>query len=208
MSKEAIILSTKSALKQNRLRDASRECGHFIKHGKENLLDEYIAMQSANKGIVAQSSDVALDIKKILGELNSKSAIYAPSAESYIESIKDECHLVPYNKSVDEVRDMLFTTDTAIIKAKCGIADIGVFGVASSKSDPRLASLITKNCIVILEKKSIVRSISDGIKKLRGRAASLPSNMILIAGPSRTADIELKTVFGVHGPQVVYILLV
>ena len=208
MSKEAIISSTKSALKQNRLRDANRECGHFIKHGKDSLLEEYIAMQSANKGIVAESSDVAGDIKKILSDLNSKSAIYAPSTESYIEAIKDECNLMPYNKSVDEIRETLFSIDTAIIKAKCGIADIGVFGVASSKNDPRLASLITKNCIVILEKKSIVRTISDGIQKLRGRAASLPSNIILIAGPSRTADIELKTVFGVHGPQVVYILLV
>ena len=208
MSKEAIISSAKNALQQNRLRGVTRECGHFIKHSKDNLVDEYIAMQSANKGIVAESSDVAGDIKKILADLKSQTAIYAPSVESYIEAIKDECHLMPYNKSVDEVRDTLFGVESAIIKAKCGIADIGVFGVASSKNDPRLASLITKNCIVILEKKSIVRTISDGIKKLRGRATSLPSNMILIAGPSRTADIELKTVFGVHGPQVVHILIV
>ena len=35
-----------------------------------------------------------------------------------------------------------------------------------------------------------------------------PSNILFIAGPSRTADIELKTVFGVHGPQQVYIILI
>ncbi|MGX3010938.1 LutC/YkgG family protein [Helicobacter sp. 23-1044] len=206
MSKEAILNSAKSALQSNKLKDAVREYGGEIKHGKDTLIDEYIAMQSANKGIIVESSDLTADLAQILRDLGSKSNIYAKNAESFIAPLKDEFNLTAYDKSVDEIRDTLFSTDTAIIKAECGIADIGVFGVASSADNPRLASLITKNCIVILEKKNIVKSIKDGIAKLRGE--NLPSNMILIAGPSRTADIELKTVFGVHGPQVVYIILV
>lgn len=206
MSKEAIILSAKNALKQNKLKEASRDYKDFIKHSKNNLVEEYIAMQTANKGIVVESSDLNSTIKDILQTLESKSVIYSPSVENFIAPIKDECKLTPYNKSVDSIRDTLFSTDTAIIKASCGIADIGVFGVASSKNEPRLASLITKNCIAILERKNIVKSISEGVNKLKSR--TLPSNIVLIAGPSRTADIELKTVFGVHGPQVVYIVLV
>lgn len=208
MSKEAIIKSATSALKGNKLKEASRDYKDLIKASKDNLLDEYIAMQSANKGIIIESSEANLtsDIKKILAEVKSQSTLYTLDTEKFIAPIKDECKLMPYNKSVDDMRDMLFSTDTSIIKAECGIADIGVFGVASSAKEPRLASLITKNCIAILERKNVVKSISDGIAKMRGK--SLPSNMILIAGPSRTADIELKTVFGVHGPQVVYIVLV
>lgn len=208
MSKEAIIKSTTSALKSNKLKEASRDYKDLIKAGKDNVLDEYIAMQVANKGIVVESDEknLAQDLKKILGELKSQSTLYTLDTEQFIAPIKDECKLLPYNKSVDEIRDTLFSTDTSIIKAECGIADIGVFGVASSAKEPRLASLITKNCIAILERKNVVKSISDGIAIMRSK--NLPSNMILIAGPSRTADIELKTVFGVHGPQVVYIVLV
>ena len=208
MSKEAIIKSATSALKGNKLKEASRDYKDLIKASKDNLVDEYIAMQSANKGIIIESNEANLtsDIKKILDKVKSQSTLYTLDVEKFIEPIKSECKLMPYDKSVDDMRDTLFSTDTSIIKAECGIADIGVFGVASSAKEPRLASLITKNCIAILERKNVVKSISDGIAKMRGK--SLPSNMILIAGPSRTADIELKTVFGVHGPQVVYIVLV
>ena len=38
-------------------------------------------------------------------------------------------------------------------------------------------------------------------------AGVLPSNVLFIAGPSRTADIELITVFGVHGSQKVHLIL-
>lgn len=208
MSKEAIIKSATSALKGNKLKEASRDYKDLIKASKADLLEEYIAMQVANKGIVVESSkaNLAKDLKKILGEIKSQSTLYTLDTEEYIAPIKAECKLLPYDKSVDEIRDTLFSTDTSIIKAECGIADIGVFGVASSAKEPRLASLITKNCIAILERKDVVKSISEGVSKLK--AKKLPSNIVLIAGPSRTADIELKTVFGVHGPQVVYIVLV
>lgn len=209
MSKEAILKSAVSALKSNKLKEVSREYKDLIKASKDSVLDEYVAMQVANKGIVVESSkeNLVQDLKKILGELKSKSILYTLDIEKIIAPIKDEYKLMPYNKSVDEIRDTLFGTETSIIKAACGIADIGVFGVASSAKEPRLASLITKNCIVILERKDVVKSIVDGIAKMRNSKA-LPSNMVLIAGPSRTADIELKTVFGVHGSQVVYIMLV
>lgn len=212
MSKDAILKSAISALKSNKLKEVSREYNDLIKASKDSVLDEYIAMQSANKGIVVESSkeNLANDLGTILNNLKTKSILYTLYTKAFIAPIKDKYKLMPYNKSVDEMRDTLFSTETSIIKASCGIADIGVFGVASSVNEPRLASLITKNCIAILERKDVVKSISDGIAKMREslKGDALPSNMILIAGPSRTADIELKTVFGVHGSQVVYIVLV
>lgn len=206
MSKIEILSGLKEALNNNKISAVNKDYKDLIKHSHNEIVKEYIQIQIANKAIVIESSDYLSDIKKILKEIDSKKTIYTLDVEDFIAPLKGECNLLAYDKSVDEIREELFNTDTSIIKAGCGIADIGVFGVASSPKEPRLASLITKNCIVILEKKDIVQSINDGVNKLKG--GNLPSNIILIAGASRTADIELQTVFGVHGPQRVYIILI
>ena len=38
--------------------------------------------------------------------------------------------------------------------------------------------------------------------------SELPSSLTLITGPSKTGDIELKLVTGVHGPGGVHVILI
>lgn len=121
--------------------------------------------------------------------------------------------LLPYTQSVDSMRDRLFGISASIVQARCGIADLGVIALSSNENAPRLSSLITNICIYLLDKNHIVPNMLEGIKfakeyeRKRSGSEILPSNIILVAGPSRTADIELQTVFGVHGPRKTYTVL-
>ena len=121
--------------------------------------------------------------------------------------------LLLYTQSVDSMRDRLFGISASIVQARCGIADLGVLALSSNENAPRLSSLITNICIYLLDKNNIVPNMLEGVRfakeyeRKRSGSEVLPSNIILVAGPSRTADIELQTVFGVHGPRKTYTVL-
>lgn len=91
--------------------------------------------------------------------------------------------------------------------ATAGLADKGTLVLVSGPGRPRLASLLPPVHIALL-------SIGLLLPNLPSLFAGYPnltpqgSNLILITGPSRTSDIELTPVWGVHGPKRLHILLI
>jgi len=76
---------------------------------------------------------------------------------------------------------------------------------------PRSISLLPPVHVAILRSQQILPGLSE-LFPLLGREQNgnrkLSSAITFITGPSRTADIELKLVVGVHGPQELHVLLV
>lgn len=216
MSKQSILNNVKASLQENKIQAQFPNYANPMKRTNDDKVQEYIAWQGANKAIVIESSQESLvqDIYKALAESQAKNVLYNPNIDINPQSLKaldtqDSMQFVAYEKSVDEQRANLFAFDTSIVQASCGVANLGVIGVASSAKAPRLSSLITRTCIALLKKQDVVENFYEGVQTLKaqGENGKLPTNMIFIAGPSRTADIELQTVFGVHGSVKSYIIL-
>ncbi|WP_415270615.1 LUD domain-containing protein [Campylobacter sp.] len=54
----------------------------------------------------------------------------------------------------------------------------------------------------------MVKSLSEQLNKIKAEDGRLPTNVVFISCPSRTSDIELQLVLGVHGSHIFYVVLV
>lgn len=92
------------------------------------------------------------------------------------------------------------------------IAESGTMLLVSGAGRGRLASLLPPLHIALLPAERIVRTLPEAWDRLRMRFGSGllrdRSNVVMITGPSRTADIELSLTLGVHGPRDVHAIVI
>ncbi|MBF7046620.1 lactate utilization protein C [Campylobacter volucris] len=180
-----------------------------IEHIKtsQNMLEELKEKMQANKYIVQECSKENLEetINQIVSSYGYKTCIYPSKLDIDIAKINAEKKTC-FDQEVENLRQELFHSDFSIIQARLGVSSHGVALVTSSKDQPRMLSLAPMLCVVLLKKENIVKSLSEALNLVKKENEILPSNILFIAGPSRTADIELITVFGVHGSQKVHVV--
>ena len=101
-------------------------------------------------------------------------------------------------------RDELFACDVGVTTAQWGIAETGTLVLESARERSRLLSLVPPIHVAVLSTRCICESLGDALARVRQGASHA---ITFITGPSRTSDIELTLVVGVHGPQTVHVLL-
>jgi len=90
----------------------------------------------------------------------------------------------------------------------CAIAETGTLMLLSGPDTHPVTSLLPETHIAIVPTTRILVSIEDGMDLLRRERSELPRQVAFVSGPSRTADIEMTLVLGIHGPYRVHIVLV
>jgi L-lactate dehydrogenase complex protein LldG len=96
--------------------------------------------------------------------------------------------------------------DLGVTSAVAAFATTGTVVQDSHAAGGRTASLLPPVHLCVLPVDRIVASSADLLRRL-GDGRSLPSNLVLITGPSRSGDIEQIMALGVHGPLAVEIVL-
>jgi L-lactate dehydrogenase complex protein LldG len=97
--------------------------------------------------------------------------------------------------------------------ADAALADVGAIVVRSGGGRPRLASLLPPTHIALVTPDQFFPSLYDWMESLRAQGrldetAAGVSNLTVITGPSRTADIEKTLVLGMHGPRMLHVICV
>ncbi len=96
--------------------------------------------------------------------------------------------------------------DIAVQKADFGIAETGTVVVTSALFSEQLPSLLPMHHVAVVNESDILRDTEELFGKLG--TAGIPHRISFITGPSKTADIELNLVKGVHGPGKLTIVIV
>jgi L-lactate dehydrogenase complex protein LldG len=115
--------------------------------------------------------------------------------------------LIPYETEIEDFKQRLFTIDAGITSTAGAIADPGALILWPSAKEPRLMSLVPSIHIAVLDADKIFSSFLEAMQKEKW-STKMPTNVVLISGPSKTADIEMTLAFGVHGPRELIVLIV
>jgi L-lactate dehydrogenase complex protein LldG len=93
-----------------------------------------------------------------------------------------------------------------ITSADFALADTGTLVMISSIEEARLVSLLPPIHVAVVPREKLLSGLDELFERIP-KPADVSSSMVLITGPSRTADIEQILVRGVHGPGELHVVL-
>lgn len=115
--------------------------------------------------------------------------------------------LKPYDRPVEEWKQELFEdTDASLTSTRGGIAETGTLIIWPDANEPRLMSLVPPIHFALLDSGQLYDTLFAAIVG-QGWSASMPTNALLVSGPSKTADIQVTLAYGAHGPKELIVLL-
>ncbi len=116
--------------------------------------------------------------------------------------------LLIYDEPIESWQAHLFNeVDAAITSTRGGIAETGSLILWPTPDEPRLMSLVPPVHVAVLKASELYTTFHEAIHA-QNWAAGMPTNALLISGPSKTADIEQTLAYGVHGPKELIVLMI
>jgi len=115
---------------------------------------------------------------------------------------------VPYTAEIEQWKTRLFEDiDASLTGCRGAIAETGSLILWPDEAEPRLLSLVPPIHCVLLPATSIYSTFAEAIDQ-QGWAQGMPTNALLISGPSKSADIAQVLAYGVHGPKSLVVFVV
>jgi L-lactate dehydrogenase complex protein LldG len=103
------------------------------------------------------------------------------------------------------------SADVGLTWAEYGVAEEGAIVETAYDDVARLAASLPIVHVVLMSTGRLVRDVGEGMSVageiLRTSDPGRRPTITFISGPSRTGDIELRLLYGVHGPHSLHVML-
>jgi L-lactate dehydrogenase complex protein LldG len=152
-------------------------------------------------------------LAQLLNERQLPSLLIAPSTphgQQVTQHWAQHPELPPlkaYDRPVEAWKAELFNDTPASLTTTLGaIAATGSLILWPTREEPRLMSLVPPVHFALL-KASEIRDNFYQVQQEYQWAQGMPTNALLVSGPSKTADIEQVLAYGAHGPKDLVVLI-
>jgi L-lactate dehydrogenase complex protein LldG len=160
---------------------------------------------------MVSSADLAGAVASAAEGTDAQTAVVAGDVGTFLRSVTDGLGRAGVEilepEGTEAGREACARADLGVTGALLGVASSGSILTSAGESSSRLASLLPPTHLVVLPTDRLVAGFEELFAALPGHLGDASSG-VLISGPSRTADIEMVLVRGVHGPRDMHVLLV
>jgi L-lactate dehydrogenase complex protein LldF len=174
------------------------EVNRHLRREREELVAQFVEELAKVSGKVVRTSRRDLT-DKVIDLLKAREI-----GQIHLEpNLLDESALQKAGIAASHVPDP--KVRAGVTKAVCGLADTGSVLIADGDGHPLQASLLPEIHIVVLCASQVLPSLAEAMTLPVMRQSRA---VVVITGPSRTADIEMSLTIGMHGPGEVVVFLV
>lgn len=134
--------------------------------------------------------------------------VVAAGLEGVVEALQGRGIEVVSEERSGEAAEMLTTADAGLGQALSAVAESGTIVIGPGAGIEGLISILPPHYVALLPAGVIQPDLAAALALTAPLIAGPGSRVVFITGPSRTSDIELTPVIGVHGPMRLDIVIV
>ena len=214
-SRDRILSRLHAASRQTLTPDSQAPGLSILEYSRKEKIEKLKTLMEAMRTevYIGSAKNWETNLAEILDQRNVKSLLYAPrtdigqALEDYWENASGHTlQLIPYENDIEQFKETVFNVDAGITSAAGAIAETGALILWPSEKEPRLMSIVPSIHIAVLKADTIHNTLLDAMQK-ENWPERIPTNIVLVSGPSKTADIEMTLAFGVHGPKALIVLI-
>jgi len=110
----------------------------------------------------------------------------------------------------EETLETIRNAQVGLTGADQAIAATGTLVVSTGPGKGRLPTVLAPVYVAVITVDQIIARLEDWVARQRAQGNEVfknSANICFISGPSKTADIEMQMIMGVHGPGVVQVVV-